>query len=209
MAFSDSQFAAVRPYVYHLTNTVNLDAIKRERLIHCASSLMRRASDTAFLREKRKTSITLRIGAETIHIRDQQPLHNGNIQFEGGWSFADLIQSLNERIFFWPGSWSGPISYGQRHFERYLGEKPAIIRVRTEELMSLNSGLTPLYCRYNSGSPRCSGGVGSPRGPNTFVDSSKADFTAGKVVELTFPDSVRLPPSCEISASTTGPWRLL
>src|SRR5439155_7137821 len=100
-------------------------------------------------------------------IRDQWPLYAGNIALEARCSFEDIIQLLNERVFFWPGWHTGPIGYGRRHFERYENESPAILRVPTEKLYAANSDASPQYCRYNSGLPRCSNGLGRPRGTST------------------------------------------
>jgi hypothetical protein len=69
--------------------------------------------------------------------------------------------------------------------------------------------VTPLYCRYNSGSPRCSKGVGSARGPKTFVKSADADYAPCKVVEVTCQNQVTLPPIVDIGDSIFGPWHRL
>lgn len=131
------------------------------------------------------------------------------MRIQDGWDFEDVLQSLNERVFFWPGTATGPISYGKRHFERYVDESPAILRISTAESFNANSNIDALYCRYNSGSPRCSNGLGSPRGPNTFVSSADADYTPSKVVEVTFLDQVVLPAMVEVGDSATGPWQSL
>ena|SRR5712691_7943752 len=98
-----------------------------------------------------------------IVVRDQAPLHEGNLSLPRGYTFEDFIESLNGRIFFWPGSAAGPIPHGIRHFERYEQECPVILRVEFQSLLHANPGAEPLYCRYNSGSPRCSNGKKSPR----------------------------------------------
>ena len=124
---------------------------------------MQQAGDGHYLRRKRTDHVTVRIGATSVKIRDQQPLHAGNISLEGDWSFEDVIESLNDRVFFWPGRNGGPISYGERHFERYADEQPAILRISTADIFVANAGTDPLFCRFNSGSPRCAKGFGSPR----------------------------------------------
>lgn len=209
MAFRVAQFAKIRPYLYHLTDRRNVRGIRITRTLQSAAELMKQAGDGLFLRRKRATSVVVRIGRSQVTIRDQRPLHRGNITFESDWSFEDVIESLNERVFFWPGNHNGPISYGERHFERYVDEHPVIVRIPTEDLFASNSTAEPTFCRYNSGSPRCSQGVGSPRGPRTFLSCASADFTAGKVVEVTFVQNVELPRSTELSDSAFGPWRPL
>ena len=124
-------------------------------------------------------------------LRDQAPLREGNAALDGGWTFADLVEDLNGRVFFWPGTERRPIPDGQRHFERYADESIAVLMVDTTALFAANGGAT--FCRYNSGSPRWSGGRPSPRGPGTFVAAADAPFTAGQVVEVTFRNTVVLP----------------
>jgi len=209
LAFTISDFAKTRPFLFHLTDRDNVGEIRRSRHLQCASRLMQQAGDGQYRRRKRMHHITVQIGATTVKIRDQQPLHGGNITFEGKWSFEDVIESLNSRVFFWPGRDEGPISYGERHFERYAGEQPAILRVSTAEIVAANAGIDPLFCRFNSGSPRCAKGIGSPRGPNTFVPCHQADFTPSKVVEVTFTEVAILPAKIEVADSVSGPWRRL
>ncbi len=76
----------------------------------------------------------------------------------GSYSYEDLIENLNRRIFFWPGTPAGPIGYGRRHFERYREENPVILRINVRSLLCANAKVEPKFCRYNSGSPRCSKG---------------------------------------------------
>src|SRR5262249_16622338 len=134
------------------------------------------------------------------------PLYAGNVKLEGGWSLQDVIQSLNERVFFWPGSEKGPISFGQRHFERYREERPVILRAKTVDIYRANPRKQALYCRYNSGAPRCSFGSGSPRGPSTFLTADATDYRVSQVAEVTYRHKVTLPDFVEIADSPLGPW---
>jgi hypothetical protein len=161
------------------------------------------------LRKRRLESMQFLLGTATVSVRDQAPLYPGNIRFEGGWSFEDFVQSLNERVFFWPGSLNGPIGYGQRHFARYASEDPAILRISTADLYKANRGVSPLYCPYNSGSPRWSWGVASLRGPKTFVSCTEADYGPSRVVEVTFLEKVKLPALVEIGDINGRVWRSL
>lgn len=146
------------------------------------------------------------INGTTISVRDQGPLHAGNMQLSGGYSFADFVESLNSRIFFWPGTAGGPISYGVRHFKRYKEERPAIVRIASQSLFAANPSVEPLFCSYDSGSPRCSNGKKSPRGPNTFLDSDHFIGTPSQVVEVTFDREVLLPADTEVGSAPSGPW---
>lgn len=209
MSFTIPQFAKARPYLFHLTHRNNVENIRRSRVLQSAASLMRQAGDGSYLGRKRAKAVTVQISGVAISIRDQRPLHAGNIRLQSDWSFEDVVRSLNERVFFWPGKDAGPISYGERHFERYADERPTIIRVSTADLFNVNADNDPTFCRFNSGSPRCSNGVRSPRGAETFVRCTRAEFTPSKVVEVTFADEVVLPARVEVARSISGRWRPL
>jgi hypothetical protein len=209
MPFGLNAFVIRWPYAYHLTSSKNLPSIHAARYLESAYSLLTKAGRHDLLRQKRTTHIKIRVNGVEIWLRDQAPLHGANIAFEGGWQFCDLVEALNRLVFFWPGSAPGPNDYGRRHFERYRAEGPLIIRVPTADLLSENSQVAPLFCAFNSGSPRYSAGLPSPRGPQTFVSGVQFPRTAPKVVELTFPVGIRLPARTEHSFSPDGPWKLL
>src|SRR5262249_44202542 len=154
MPFHLDDLIATFPFVYHLTARVNLARISRTGLLESAAALMRRADRLDLLRVRRTRLEEIALDGCAIFLRDQAPLHDGHIPFEGGWQLPQLIESLNARVFFWPGREAGPIAHGLRHFQRYASEGPAILRIRLRSLVDANPGRTPLFCRYNSGSPR-------------------------------------------------------
>lgn len=201
MGFTLDQFAGVRPFLYHLTAASNLARIRATQRLECAARLAEQAGCPALLGSKRATSIPLTIGEYTVSLRDQAPLHHGNVVFEDGWDLGRLISEINARVFFWPGTEEGPIPYGVRHFERYREEAPAIIRVATS---AMPNGAEA--CGFNSGSPRCSRGVGSPRGPATYRPVEDSALTPGRVVEVTWRDAVVLPPDSWVGAEPAGSW---
>lgn len=208
MPFTSDEFRRARPFLFHLTARVNLDRIIRLMQIDCAATMYEDAEAPSPC-DRRRSATILNVDSEQVHIRDQAPLHRGNIRLEGGWSFARLLQELNRRVFFWPGTSVGPIAYGVRHFERYANERPVILRVPCADILAGNAKNLPFFCKYNSGSPRCTNGVGSPRGPATFVKCNKATFRPSQVVEVTFQRQVALPHSVEISDSPYGGWSLV
>jgi hypothetical protein len=169
--------------------------------------VLRASENGKWIKEKRTDILTVSFEGDNLDLRDQAPLYRGKTRLEGGWTFEKLIAELNERVFFWPGWEDGAISYGVRHFERYRQDKPAILRVRTEDLFDANKKLTPHFCKYNSGSPRTTKGLGSPRGPSTFIDCSQAPFPPANVVEVTYRGSIALPDLIELSDSPDGPWK--
>lgn len=207
MAFRLSQFEKIRPWLFHLTSRENLKRIRRTRQLQSSIALASLATNPPTLTCKRRSHTQIVIDGEVVLLRDQAPLHEGNMSLLGGWSFDDVVEDLNGRVFFWPGNVSGLIDYGIRHFEKYQAESPVLIRISSNALFAANPDCTPEFCQYNSGSPRCSGGNGSPRGPSTFREASAANFTACKVVEVTFAGQVALPAHAETSASPHGPWR--
>ncbi|HVU87586.1 MAG TPA: hypothetical protein VHD36_09700 [Pirellulales bacterium] len=206
MAFSLTQFASTRPYLYHLTSARNADQVVQARTIHTARHLFESAKAPAWIDQKRTATLSLSVDGALIDIRDQQPLYEGKTSLQDGWTFARLIRELNSRIFFWPGWDHGVIAYGMRHFERYQSEKPAILRVRTEDLFAINHKIVPEFCKYNSGSPRTTQGKGSPRGRATFLKPEHASFPPSAVIEVTYSESVQLPQTVERSSRPDGRW---
>jgi len=203
------RYVCARPYLYHLTHQANLNHLRETGCLIPAAILMQRAGCPQLIRARRRTHERIIVDGREIVIRDQAPLHAGKMRLPKGYNFEDFVEHLNRRIFFWPGSDVGPISYGMRHFQRYRRERPLILRVDFDSLLRSNPAANPLFCRYNSGSPRCSNGKKIPRGPHMFV--STADFVEApsRVVEVTFDIQIVLPPNTEFSERPTGPWRLL
>jgi len=207
LPFTLTQFAATRPYLYHLTSQGNCKRLVQSRRLHSAAQVLRASRNRKWLDTKRTDIVTVTFEGLELDLRDQQPLYEGKTRLEGGWTFEDLIRELNERVFFWPGWRHEVISYGIRHYERYANDSPAIIRVKTQNVFDANPRLTPHFCKYNSGSPRTTQGRGSPRGPNTFIECGCAPFTASSVVEVTYVGLICLPHQIEISTHPSGPWK--
>jgi hypothetical protein len=118
-----------------------------------------------------------------------------------------LVEVLNKLVFFWPGAARGPVDSGLRYFDRYKDEHPVILRALTEALLKQNPKTAPLFCRFNSGSPRFVGGRPSPRGLNTFLSANHFSGVPSDVVEVTFIDRVQLPTGAEWSSNPAGPWQ--
>lgn len=192
MPFHLDYFARKYPVLFHLTARENLELIQASMRLQSAATLMSAAGDTSLLRARRLESHRLEKDGRTVAVlRDQRPLHRGHAGLNGDWTFEDLVESLNTRVFLWRGSAQRPHDQGLRHFASYRDEKPVVLCISTSALVERNE--PPEFCRYNSGSPRTSGGRKSPRGPDTFVRAEEAPFTAGKVVEVTFRNEVELP----------------
>ncbi|MCC6796371.1 MAG: hypothetical protein IT366_14720 [Candidatus Hydrogenedentes bacterium] len=206
MAISLQVFVRIRPCLYHLTHRDNLERIRHTRLLETAAQFIEQARRNDLCSMRRKESVPVTVDGTKVYLRDQRPLHNGNIAFAPGFTFEQLIDLINDRVYFWPGKDGAPIAHGKRHFERYRGKGPALIRVPTADILDAANAARVEFCKYNSGSPRCVGGKHSPRGPETFVTAERAAFTPGSVVEVTFRGGVRLPESAMVSYELEGPW---
>lgn len=209
MAFDLTDFARLRPYVFHLTNENNFPSIRRGRQLHPARDLLHRAGEAHRVRQHRPGSLPISIDGERLQLRDQAPLKRGNVAVADDWAFEDLLELLNGRVFFWPGTADGPIPPGQRHFARYAEERVVILRVPTPDLLVANEQIEPLFCKWNSGAPRWSRGVQPQRGPGTFGTSANVSYRAREVVELTFTGIVALPGTTMVAPTLAGPWTAL
>lgn len=190
MAFSLEDYCKLRPFSYHLTASSNAGEILRLKQLVSAEQIFTQANSMEFISEKRKTSSSVLRDGVNITVRDQAPLHSGNMSLPTGYTFADFVKYLNKHVYFWPGDEFSPIGYGLRHFSRYQDEAPTIFRICTTELFKNNPA--PLFSKCNSGSPRWSRGKIAPRGPDTFTSGLNSNFPKGKVVELVFVDEVAL-----------------
>ena len=209
MPFDLPAYGSLRPYLYHLTARANLPRIRHGGVLESAASLAQQANESAIIEARRATHVPLVVDGARVELRDQAPLHARNMRLEEGWTFERFIAHLNERVFFWPGRDSGPNDYGRRHFARYETEKPVIVRAAFASLIDANPEATPLFAKFNSGSPRWSGGAPPVRGSRTFVAADVAPFSASDVVEVTFHGRVRLPSDAMVADSPDGEWSVL
>lgn len=206
MPFTLAEFAALRPWACHLTSAGNFPSIRASRQIQSAAVLIGLAGLPHLLTWRRPGHRPIQVHGTEIQLRDQQPLHAGNVALHDGWRLSDLVNSLNQRVFSWPGTSDGPIRPGQNHFAHYQSEGPKILRAPMLDLLKGNAGLTPLFCRFNSGSPGYSNRTAGPRGSNTFVSAGKFIGRPSEVIELTLSPSVALPASVQWGLSAFGPW---
>ncbi len=192
MPLDIDRFIVRRPRLYHLTAAANAERILETRTMRAAAVLLRQAGRHDVLRNRRAQSIWIDTNGQRTHIRDQSPLHRGNVTLDPSWQFEDFVECLNQHVYFWPGTDSGPISHGYRHFQRYARENALVLEFNTQELFRANPTPGPKFCKYNSGSPRCTKGKGSPRGPLTFAHAPNFSYRPSEVVEVTFSNDVCL-----------------
>jgi Family of unknown function (DUF7002) len=193
MAFDLESFLKIRPKLYHLTARSNLEGILRDRRLLTAAEILERGNMGDWIRRRRPKSLIVPNGEGDTHVRDQAPLFPRNATLEGGWTFEDFIESLNRRVFFWPGTHAGPIPMGSNHFGTYRDHDSVVLVLDTAALFDENPNLQPEFCKYNSGSPRCNAGKGVPRGPQTFLSRDKFPWRGSDVKEVTFASAVALP----------------
>lgn len=146
MAFILDTFIATRPFAYHVTAQSNLDFLKRNHTLRPASHWNSVANRRDLKLTRRTEGNLLQIRGGSIHIRDQKPLHVGAIAFSDGWNLVDLIRHLNDHVYFWPGTERGPIRSGRNHYSTYEHERPAVLRISTQELLAMNLLPVQLGC---------------------------------------------------------------
>ena len=203
---------ATSPYLYHLTYAPNLERIRRLRILQSTSIMLQAGNMPNQLNQRRTEILELQIGNDNIVITDQHPINENNIQFENNWTLADLVQAINNRVFFWRGKSNGLLRCNQKHFERYqnAAQNLVFLRLSFRSALEINSPNGPQLCKYNSGAARRNNGQRIPRGPRTFVEPKDADFSIGKVKEVVFQNFVNLPVETEIcNNSWAGPWQPL
>jgi len=103
MSFKLEEFIRRRPFLYHLTTQSNIASIKSAGELYSATTLIQSAGRERSLRTKRAISVRLTVNGLVITLRDQEPLHAGNIQLQHGWTFGDIDEMLNNHVYFWPG----------------------------------------------------------------------------------------------------------
>lgn len=198
----DDSFCRTRPYAFHLTAPENLSRIARTGRLDTAEALCRLAGCADLMLARRDASVGIQVEEDRVVIRDQLPLHVKRMDLQGR-PFEALLADLNHRVFFWAGSERGPGRYGDSHLKRYKAEESVMLRVPMRDLLRKAE---PELCRYNSGSPRHSGGQPSPRGPFTFVPLSAWADRPSMVVEVTFVGGIALPATTQWANAHMKTW---
>jgi hypothetical protein len=208
MPFLIDTFSSLRPFLYHATARENLRSIAQGRSLLSASKLIEACGSAISRNDRRTECVALGSDANKIWLQTQKPLYEKNILFEEGWNLDRLLNRLNDLVFFWPGDESGPAAYGRRHFAGNLWPTTAVmLRIPARQLFNENP--VPLFCPYNSGSPRHSKGMASPRGPRTFLPCDQFERTSSGVVEVVMEGSAHLPNSTEVLRLSGNSWELL
>lgn len=209
---NQENFTQKREFLYHLTDARNVDAIIARREIYCTNFIIDSAGmlspdeKRTLKRSKRDNHMEIQLNGRGIFIRDQKPLSMVALPkcLTHGYDVGDYIELLNGRVFFWP-----TIDRLWRHYKRYVAERPAILKVRTDELLNLNSPAE--FCHLNSGATRANsylGGVAPIRGDGTFLTIENFNRPISSVAEVTFPNRCQLPATIWVAENPNGPWEL-
>lgn len=210
MATELEKLLHVRPVAYHITGRLNFTSIRDRRALMSTKLLVDGSRYASLLVGRRITSTTIRINGMVLQIRDQRPLRPGSLQLQGGTTLQRYLDELNRRVFLWPGTATGPVSPGRRHFDHYRREDGVVVlRMSLRSLLAANPTREFFVEKCNSGAARHHSGRPVERGPNTFCLLRNARFAPSHVVEFSFIDRVELPPDTEFSTALEGPWRAL
>ena len=209
---NQENFTQKRGFLYHLTDVRNVDAIINDRMIYCTNFIIDNADGIPIDKKetlkstRRNSHAIIHLNGIEISIRDQKPLFLKSLSkcLTNNWGPERYITLLNGRVFFWP-----TLKRLSAHHNTYMNEHPAILRVRTRDMLDKNPRAE--LCHLNSGATRPVarlGGLASPRGENTFVPIETYDKIVSSVAEVTFPERCILPDTVWISGSPNGPWEL-
>lgn len=157
------------------------------------AELMLRAGRPDLIRWRRSDSVTVQLESGPVVIKDQRPLIEANLSLDGLWQLGDFVEYLNQHVFFWPGRADGPVTHGLRLLARYDASAPLVLRVATRDLVTANANGEPLFCAFNSGSPRQQKGQRVRRGPHLFAPAEIFARREREVVEVAFRSRVILP----------------
>ena len=196
------QFVEKRPYLYHLTDSRNLDKILSSKQLTSTKLLVDEstlANKKEFLTSKRWGHKEIEVNGSIIYIRDQDPILKKVLKrsLEEDCTYEEFLMLLNSRVFFWP-----TLGDLQKHFGRYQDEKPIILRVHTQELFDIND--SPKFCKFNSGATRCHpyyDGNAATRGYKTFLYTEECPYNYGAVREVTFENFCSLPEKIYLSSN--------
>jgi hypothetical protein len=203
MPFTLDRFAEVRDYLYHNTSRANLPLIMQMMRLDSAATILDHSDRRCEIHVRRVGQLALATSAPLL--QSQRLLIEKNIRFEAGWKMPNLLERLNTLVFFWPGTKSGPIQKGRDHGPSTDGPGDTMtLRVPAREAFIVGK---PLFCKYNSGSPRHTSGRPSPRGPDTFLTEVDFRWTPSKVAEVVFEHDFALPSSTQVFDQEKGCWK--
>jgi hypothetical protein len=196
-------------HCYHVTAAINLQFIRRFGTLLPAATLFRLTDRGDLLNCRRIQDVRLRLQGLEVLVRNQIPLDPGSIDVGLKETFEGYVASLNERVFFWPGTTLGPTQDGMRMFQQTSQVNSAMIRVPSRSLFDSNEGSPIHLSTCNTGASWIVNGKKSQRGPNVFQNAGSFVEPAGRIEEISIIGSVSLPDDSEYCASFGERWRSL
>jgi hypothetical protein len=189
MAFNLADFVRLRPFVHHLTAASNLPLLLAAGELRSAEILMRAAGQEALVHQRRGTGVHVLIGEARPHIRDQSPLHPGNVELEAGWTFEDVVALLNRHAFYYSDALRSIVRFHDaNHDTAWLLERAAELhdKATTEQRrpfaiqFASNGRALESYAQHFA-TPWCSRGA---------MPKSRLSLRFGRVVVAASPDVV-------------------
>ena len=197
----EQDFARHFPFVFHTTPRRHLQLIQRDRILFSAKALIIQAEGKYTPRPPRARRQELQFKDGSVRVlRDQEPLlRKGQIELEQGFTMEALTELIDSHVLFWPRDADGLTTSS-----KYQDEERATLRVPTADLFGANA--LPMFCRYNSGAGRASGGRPSPRGPKLFVGPGAFHAPVSAVREVAFKTDAVLPETTTVSVGSESRW---
>ena len=198
MPFTVSEYAALRPFLYHVTARENVPRLRWTRRLVPAAELLRAAGRLDLVRTRRDGPVRLTIDGEPVVLKDQVPLVENNVNLADGWQFEDFVEFLNCHVFFWPGDAVQAIPAGRALLAHYEVDQPAVLRVPMMDLVRGNPTVPPLFSRYNTGAARMQHGKRVLRGPDLFRAAHETSLRRFEVKATAFRGALVLADNAEI-----------
>jgi hypothetical protein len=198
------EFLARWPWCYHVTARRNLAGIARRGCLLSANDLLVDAQSPDLSCVRRTTDLVLSVRGLPAILRNQSTLDPNTIRLVGGISLADYVYYLNSRVFLWPGDRDRPSEGCLRMLTSTGGQ--LVIRMRMQTLLESNSGRVPHLSFCNAGATWAACELTSVRSDAVFSPIDCFAGAADEIIEISYPQSVRLPPRCQSSTVACGPW---
>jgi hypothetical protein len=196
-------------HCYHVTAVVNLQSLRRSRILLPAATLFRRMARSDLLNRRRTHDVRLRLPGQEILVRNQAPLDPDSIDVGSTETLEDYVACLNAHVFFWPGTASGPTLDGVRMFQRTAEVKSAIIRVPSRSLLEANESSLIDVSTCNTGASWVVEGKKSRRGLGVFQRAECFADSPARIAEISFRGPVSLPDNSECSTAFGREWNSL
>ena len=180
-------------------------AIRTYRKLLTADSLLRDSNRANMARLRRNEDVTACLGTFSIVIRCQRPLDPDCLELDSGWTLADYVETLNRRVFFWPGTEIGPTSDGER-MALLEGEAGVMLRMPTSSLLDFNRHVLPIFSPHNTGAAWLENKKKSHRGDRSFLLCEQYIESADTIVEVSFEGAINLPYDTSVAPCLEGPW---